>query len=99
MADKETQVKIKGRVLTLAVDGLGPLEISAIAGQVESKMNDIEEATNIPDNSKLALMAAFHFATELYNLKQKAEDSGEADSKKIDELSSRLENALNKELF
>jgi len=99
MTGKETQVKIKGRVLTLSVDGLGPLEISAIAGQVEKKINEIEEATQIPDNSKLALMAAFGFATELYNLKQRSEDSSEADSRKIEELVGKLENALDKELF
>jgi len=99
MTGNETQVKIKGRVVSLAVDGLGPLEITSIAGQVEKKINDIEQETQIPDNSKLALLAAFSFATELYSLKQKSEDTGEADSKKLDELSAKLENALNKELF
>lgn len=99
MTGKETQVNIKGRVLTLSVDGLGPLEIAAIAGQVEKKINDIEEATQIPDNSKLALMAAFGFATELYNLKQRSEDSSEADSRKIEELVGKLESALDKKLF
>lgn len=99
MTGKETQVKIKGRALTLSVDGLGPLEISAIAGQVEKKIDNIEEKTQIPDNSKLALMAAFEFATELYNLKQKSETANEADSRKIDELAGKLECALDKELF
>ena len=99
MTGKDTQVKIKGRVLTFSVDGLGPLEIASIAGQVEKKIDDIEAATKIPDNSKLALMAAFGFAAELYNLRQKSETSTEADSRKIEELAGKLESALDKKLF
>jgi cell division protein ZapA (FtsZ GTPase activity inhibitor) len=99
MTGKETRVVIKGRPLTISVDGLGPLEISTIAGQVEKKINEIEEATKVPDNSKLALMAAFWFATELYNLRQKSENSNEADSRKIEELAGKLESVLDKELF
>lgn len=99
MTGKETQVKIKGRVLTLSVDGLGPLEIATIAGQVEEKINGIEEATQTPDTSKLALLAAFEFATDLYNLRQKSASSTEADSRKIEELAEKLESALDKELF
>jgi cell division protein ZapA (FtsZ GTPase activity inhibitor) len=99
MTGNETQVKIKGRVLSLSVDGLGPLEISAIAGQVEKKIDEIEEKTQVPDTSKLAFMAAFEFATELYNLKRKSENANEADSRKIEELVDKLESALDKELF
>ena len=99
MTGNEIQVKIKGRSLTLSVDGLGPLEISAIADQVGRKIDEIEEKTKIPDNSKLALMAAFDFATELYNLKQKSETKKEADSRKIDELVEKLESSQDKQLF
>jgi cell division protein ZapA (FtsZ GTPase activity inhibitor) len=99
MTDKETQVKIKGRALNISVDGLGPLEISHIAGLVEKKINKLEASTQIPDTSKLLLLAAFEFATEHYNLKQKYESSAEADSRKIEELSGKLENVLDKELF
>ena len=99
MTGNETQVKIKGRMLSLSVDGLGPLEISTIAGQVEKKIDAIEEKTQIPDNSKLALLAAFEFATELYNLKQKSANTTEADSRKIEDLVTKLESAMEKELF
>lgn len=99
MTGNEIQVKIKGRNLTLSVDGLGPLEISTIADQVGKKIDEIEEKTKIPDNSKLALMAAFAFATELYNLKQRSETSKEADSREIEELVEKLENSLDKQLF
>lgn len=89
-------IKIKGRILTPSVDGLGPLEMTTIANQVEKKIEEIETKTQIADTSKLALLAAFAFATELYNLKQKSEVTKEADSRKIDELVEKLESSLNK---
>ena len=99
MTGNETQVTIKGRSLTLSVDGLGPLEIMTIANQVVKKIEEIEEKTQIPDTSKLALLAAFEFATDLYNLKQKSETSLEADSRKLDELVEKLESSQDKQLF
>ena len=99
MTGNETQVTIKGRSLTLSVDGLGPLEITTIANQVVKKIEEIEEKTQIPDTSKLALLAAFDFATDLYNLKQKSETSREADLRKIEELVEKLESSLDKQLF
>ena len=76
--------------------GLVALEIVAIAGQVEERMKRIEENTKIVDGSKLAILAAFEFATELYNLKQKSEVSSEAGEKKLDELAARLEKVMEK---
>jgi len=73
MTDNETQLKIKGKVLNVIVDGLSPLEISAIAKEVEKKMNDIERKTDITDISKLAMMAALEFAIELYVCKRRSE--------------------------
>ena len=99
MTGNETQIKIKGRAIMVAVAGLGPLEISNIAGQVEKKIDEIEAKTSIPDTGRLALLAAFEFATELHNLKQHAEASKEADSRTIDELIAKLEGAMEKELF
>jgi len=99
MSNSETPIKIRGRSLTVAVDGLTPIEISSIAGQVEERISLIEAKTKIPDTAKLATLAAFEFATELYNLKQRSEISGEADGKKIDELIEKLEKTIEKGLF
>lgn len=96
MTNNEAQVKIKGRALNIVVDGLTPLEISTIASQVEEKINDIEKQTQIADNSKLALMAAFEFNTELYNLKQQSRDANGAISRKIGEMADKLEEVLKK---
>lgn len=99
MTGNETQVKIRGRALAIAVDGLGELEITAIADQVEKKTDELEKKTQIADTSKLFLLAAFNFAAELYNLKHRSETNREADTRKIDELVDKLENSLNKQLF
>ena len=87
------------RIINVSVDGLSPLEISTIAGQVEEKIKLMGEKTKIADTSKLAIYAAFEFNTELYNLKQRSEVSSEAGEKKIDELVARLEKTLEKRLF
>jgi len=99
MQSNEFVVKIRGRVIAMSVDGMTELEITAIAQQVEKKMAAIEELTNIVDTSKLAVMAAMEFAIELHNLKQKSETTTEADSRKIEDLVTKLESAMEKELF
>lgn len=99
MTSNDVVIKIRGRSITIAVDGLTELEIGNIADQVEKKMDEIEEETKIPDTSKLALMAAMGFATELYNLKQRSDNTREADTRKIDELVDKLESTVDKKLF
>jgi len=99
MPDNEAVVKIRNRSFSIAVDGLTELEVVNIAGQVEKKMAELEERTSTADTSKLAILAALEFATELYNLKQRDENTKEADSRKIDELLIKLENSLDKKLF
>ena len=95
MGTNDFEAKIRNRVIKFpAVDGLSPIEQSTIVGQVEEKIDKIEEKLNIVDSSKLAILAAYDFAVELYNLKQRSETNREADSKKVDELVERLERTL-----
>ncbi|MEI7482957.1 MAG: cell division protein ZapA [Elusimicrobiota bacterium] len=96
MTSNEPQVKIKGRVLNISIDSLTPLEIATISSQVEEKINDIEGKSQEADTSKLALMAAFEFAIELYTIKQTSMNVTEANSRKIDEMADKLERALHK---
>lgn len=94
-SNNDFEAKVRGRVIKFpAVDGLTPIELGAIVNQVEEKLDRIEEKLNIVDSSKLAILAAFDFAVELYNLRQRSETNREADSKKIDEMVSRLEKTL-----
>lgn len=89
------EAKIRGRVIKFpSVDGLLPIEQEAIVAQVEEKINKIEAKLNIVDSSKLAILAAYDFAVELYNLRQKSETNLTADSKKLDEMTEKLKTVL-----
>ncbi|MBU2530784.1 MAG: cell division protein ZapA [Elusimicrobia bacterium] len=100
MATKhETIVKIRGRQFNIAIEGLTPIEIGSLANNVEEKMKRIERETDTVDTSKLAVLAAMEYASELYNLKQKTDVNIQADTRKIDNMVSKLQRALDKELF
>lgn len=95
MSNNDFEAKVRGRLIKFpAVDGLTDIELSTIVGQVEEKIKKVEEKLNIVDTSKLAILAAFDFAVELYNLRQKSETNREADSKKLEDMVARLENTL-----
>ena len=95
MSDNNFEAKVKNRIIKFpSVDGLTPIEMSTIVGQVEKKIDEIEQKLNIVDSSKLAILAAYAFAVELYNLKQRSETNFEADTKKVDELIEKLTKAL-----
>jgi len=95
MSSNDFEARVRGRAMKFpAVDGLTELELGGIVAQVEEKIKQIEEKLNIVDTSKLAILAAYDFAVELNNLKQKSETNREADSRKVEEMVSRLEKTL-----
>ncbi|HBE88426.1 MAG TPA: hypothetical protein DDW67_04715 [Elusimicrobia bacterium] len=97
MQKDETQVTVKGVKLNIAMEGLTPMEVAAIAQQVEDKMTELEPGLKRVDTQKLAILAAMHFAAELFNLEHKSKDLRAADSRKIDELAAGLKDALGSE--
>lgn len=95
MNNNEFEARVRNRTIKFpAVDGLSQLEMSSIVTQVEGKMDRVEENLNIVDSSKIAIVAAYEFAVELYNLKQHFETLQAADSKKDEEMISKLEKSL-----
>lgn len=92
-------IRMRNRAITLSVEGLSDLEISSIADQVEKKMDAIEKKTETVDASKLAILAAFEFAVELYTLKNKGNLAQTANLEKLDSLADKLENVIEKKLF
>ncbi len=95
----ETQVTVKGVKLNIAMEGLTPMEVAAIAQQVEDKMTELEPGLKRVDTQKLAILTAMHFAAELFNLEHKSKDLRAADSRKIEELAASLKEALDSKLF
>jgi len=99
MQNNEFEAKIKNRIIKFpSVDGMSQLEMSMIVGKVEAKINKIEEKLNIVDSSKLAILAAYDFAVELYHLQQKLETNREADTKKVEEMVEKLTRTLKDEI-
>ncbi|MEA3307490.1 MAG: cell division protein ZapA [Elusimicrobiota bacterium] len=97
--EHESIVKIKGRQFRIKIDGLTPIEISTLANNVEDKMKFIEEKTGEVDTSKLAVLVAIDYASELYNLRQKTEANTQANERKVDTMINNLQKTLDKELF
>lgn len=95
----ETIVRIRGRQFNIAIEGLTPIEISTLANNVEEKMRHIEEKTDTVDTSKLAVLVAIDYASELYNLRQKTDANTQANERKIDNMIGKLQRTLEKELF
>jgi cell division protein ZapA (FtsZ GTPase activity inhibitor) len=94
----EFEARVRNRLIKFpAVDGMTELELGSIVAQVEEKISQIEEKLNIVDSSKLAILAAYAFAVELHNLKQRAETNREADSRKVEDMVARLEKTLGEE--
>ena len=91
----EFEGKVNGRMFKFpVVDGLTELEMSGIIKQLDETVKRIEGKTHIPDTGKLSVLAAFEFAVELNNLKQRSETNREADTKKLDDMVERLEKTL-----
>ncbi len=95
MKNNDYEAKVRGRIIRFpSVDGLTELELGGIVAEVEEKIKKIEGKMNIVDTSKLAILAAYDFAVELHNLKQRSETNREADTKKMDEMIEKLSKTL-----
>ena len=91
MPSHGVRVKIKGVVFALSVDGLTLMEVSAIAAEVEKRIKCIEEKTQIPDDCKLAMLAALEIAVEVYRYKQQLADDSGKDAYAIEVMINKLE--------
>ncbi len=91
----EFEARVRGRLIKFpAVDGLTELELNGIVNLIEEKIKHIEESLNVVDTSKLAILAAYDFAVELHNLKQRSETNREADGRKVEEMVAKLAKTL-----
>ena len=93
--NEKVDIEIFRRRLTVEMEGLTPMEISALAQKVHDKMTEISEQNNkIADSSKLAILAALHFAAELQASKDAQSTQGMALERRVEELNQSLRAAL-----
>ena len=94
MIGEKTTIEILGRQMTVEMDGLTPMEVSALAQTVTDKMREIQDASGIADTYKLAALAALDLAAELHQLRESMKNFQEFDEKKVDAMTRELQAAL-----
>lgn len=93
--NEKIDVEIYRRKLTVGIEGLTPIEISALAQNVQARMEQIfKENPNIADSSKIAILAALSFAVENFKSDQAASASERALENKVEHMSLALRGAL-----
>ena len=86
------QVEVKKIPLDMETEGLGVVEWTDLAGQVEAYMQQLEEV----DTLKQALMAALHFAAKSYTQTQNEGGKRQEEDARINDLILKLRGALEK---
>jgi len=93
--NEKVEIEVFRRRLTIEMEGLNPLEINALAQKVHDRMMEISEQNNkIADSSKLAILAALHFAAELQQARDARSTEQAALERKVEELSLSLRASL-----
>jgi hypothetical protein len=86
------QVEIKRIPLEVENSGLGGMELTELAAQVETYMKQIQEDGEI-DTLKQALQAALHFAAQAYLKSQNEGGKRQEEIARVDELILKLKAA------
>jgi len=90
----EATIQIFGREMRVSLEGLTPMEVSALADQVTEKMKEIQQHSGTADSSKLAMLACLHYAADLQQLRDRVDSGEEVGGKRIDDLIEKLESSL-----
>jgi cell division protein ZapA (FtsZ GTPase activity inhibitor) len=81
--------------MTVEMEGLTPLQIMELARQVDEKISEMQRHNEkIADTSKLAILAALDFCTQLHQLKDASATERNAVENKLNEFSLALKSAL-----
>ena len=92
MAKDIIQVEIKRIALEVENSGLGGMELTELAGQVESYMQQLQADGEI-DTLKQALYAALHFASQAYLKSQNEGGKRQEEINRLNELILKLKAA------
>ncbi len=87
------QVEIKRIALDIEASGLGMVELTDLAANVEKYMLQLQEEGEI-DTLKQALMAALHFAAQAYLQNQNEGGKRKEDESRVDDLIVKLKASL-----
>ena len=91
MSKKETvQIEIRTIPLDVETEGLGVVELTDLAGQVEEYMAHTDEV----DTLKQALLAAMHFAVQTYIQAQNEGGRRNEEISRVSDLVVKLKSAL-----
>jgi len=95
-----TNIELHGMLFEdIAVSGLTPMDVSLVARMVNDRIKNLEKeclenkSAGI-DTLRMALLAAFDFASELYLLQQESGLAGKATAKRIDTVLEQLQKTL-----
>jgi hypothetical protein len=77
-------------------DEVGPLEIRAIAQDVESRMEKISKEKNTFDTFKLLAYTALYYAVQSYTKANSAGSKNKDDGRQLDNAIEKLSNCLNR---
>lgn len=76
-------------------EGLGPLEVKAIAREVELRLEKISKEKNTFDTFKLLLHTALYYAVQSYTKANTAGSKNKDDNKQLDNAIEKLTHCLN----
>lgn len=94
MAKNIVEVEIRKIPLEVEIPGLGGVEITNLAAEVENKMREISENEDVIDTLKLALLAALHFAAQAYIRGENEGGRRKEEEAWVDRLIAKLKSSL-----
>ena len=95
MTNEKLTVEVMGRRLEIGVEGLTPIEASALAEAVSERMREIQKQTGIADSGKLAVMTALYLTHELQTLQNQHDETVSEMTQRLRAMTKVLEESLN----
>lgn len=94
MFEEKIPVTIFGQTYEILGNPADALYYNSLARYLETKMKEIQDATNVVSSQKIAILAALNIADELFRDRENRSTSGESTDKKYSELIRILDQAV-----
>ena len=99
MSKKQEPVTVTVKRIELdnvTLEGLGPLDVNALAREIENKMDQISKEKHTMDTFKVLLHTALFYAAKAYTKSNNEEQKNKAGEKQLDSAIEKLTLALNR---